>query len=44
MKFGQIKEESPEGFRRLTGIKGTTFDVMIMVLNAAEVQTKSPRR
>lgn len=41
MKFGQIKEESPEGFRRLTGIKRTTFDVMIMVLNAAEVQLKA---
>lgn len=41
MKFGQVKEETPAGFRRLTGIKRTTFDVMIMVLNAAEVQLKA---
>ncbi len=32
MKFEQIKEESSESFRRLTGIKRTTFDVMINIL------------
>jgi len=41
MKFGQIKEESPEGFRRLTGIKRTTFDVMISILREADALLKS---
>ena len=41
MKFEQIKDESPEGFRRLTGIKRSTFDVMITILNEAEVQLKA---
>lgn len=41
MKFEQIKDESSEGFRRLTGIKRTTFDVMITILNEAEVQLKA---
>lgn len=36
MKYEQIKEESPDNFRRLTGIKRTTFDVMISILNEAE--------
>ena len=40
MKFEQIKEESEEGFRRLTGIKRTTFDVMITILSKAEDQLK----
>ena len=35
MEFRQIKEESPEAFRRLTGIKPTTFDVMISILSEA---------
>jgi Helix-turn-helix of DDE superfamily endonuclease len=41
MKFEQIKEESEEGFRRLTGIKYTTFDVMITILSKAEDQLKA---
>lgn len=41
MRFEQIKDESPEGFRRLTGIKRTTFDVMTTILNEAEVQLKA---
>jgi len=41
MKFEQIKDESPEGFRRLTGIKRTTFDVMVTILNEAEIQLKA---
>ncbi|MBI2785082.1 MAG: transposase family protein [Legionella longbeachae] len=41
MKFEQIKDESPDGFRRLTGIKRTTFDVMTTILNEAEVQLKA---
>lgn len=41
MKFEQIKDESPDSFRRLTGIKRTTFDVMLTILNAAELQLKA---
>ena len=41
MKFEQIKEESPEGFGRLTGIKRTTFDVMITILNEADAELKA---
>lgn len=41
MKFAQIKEESQEGFRRLTGIKRTTFDVMTSILSEANTLLKS---
>lgn len=41
MKFEQIKDESQEGFRRLTGIKRTTFDVMINILSEADALLKS---
>jgi hypothetical protein len=41
MKFEQIKEESPEGFRRLTGIKRSTFDIMITLLIRAEAVLKA---
>jgi hypothetical protein len=41
MKFDQIKEESEEGFRRLTGIKRTTFNVMTTILSKAEFQLKA---
>jgi hypothetical protein len=41
MKFEQIKEESEEGFRRLTGIKRTTFDVMTSLLSEAEARLKA---
>ena len=41
MKFEQIKGESAEGFRRLTGIKHTTFDVMITILSDAEKELKA---
>ena len=41
MKFAQIKDESQEGFRRLTGIKRTTFNVMINILNEADALLKS---
>lgn len=40
MKFAQIKVESSERFRRLTGIKRTTFDVMITLLKEAESRLK----
>lgn len=35
MKFEQIKEESLDDFRRLTGVKRATFDVMISILSEA---------
>jgi hypothetical protein len=41
MKFEQIKEEAPDNFRRLTGIKRTTFDVMISILSKAEQVLKA---
>ena len=41
MKFEQIKEESPDDFRRLTGIKRSTFDVMITLLSEAEAALKA---
>ena len=41
MKFEQIKDESQEGFRRLTGIKRTTFDVMTSILSEAYALLKS---
>jgi hypothetical protein len=43
MKFEQIKDESQERFRRLTGIKCTTFDVMKNILNEADTLLKSKR-
>ncbi len=41
MKFDQIQDEAPEGFRRLTGIKRTTFDVKTKILREAEAQLKA---
>lgn len=41
MKFEQIKKESPDDFRRLTGVKRTTFDVMISLLSKAEAVLKA---
>ena len=41
MKFEQIKKESLDDFRRLTGIKRTTFDVMINILRDAEAVLKA---
>jgi DDE superfamily endonuclease len=40
MKFEQIKVESEEGFRRLTGIKRSTFNVMTSILSKAEEELK----
>ncbi|BCA95033.1 hypothetical protein TUM19329_13940 [Legionella antarctica] len=36
MNFEQIKEESSDDFRGLTGIRRTTFDVMIGILRESE--------
>ena len=41
IKFEQIKDESEEGFRRLTGIKRTTFAVMLCILRQAEIAMKA---
>jgi hypothetical protein len=41
VKFEKIKEESQEAFRRLTGIKRTTFDVMISILSEADALLKA---
>lgn len=41
MKFEQVKEESADNFRRLTGVKRTTFDVMISILREAEAVLKA---
>lgn len=41
MKFEQIKEESGDNFRRLTGIKRATFEVMISILSQAESALKA---
>lgn len=41
MKYEQIKEEFQEGFRRLTGIKRTTFEVMLTILREAEAVLKA---
>ena len=41
MKFEQIKNESADGFRRLTGIKRPTFDVMTKILCEAEALLKA---
>ena len=40
MKFEKIKNEREERFRRLTGVKRTTFNVMITILRDAEQRLK----
>jgi hypothetical protein len=40
MMFSQIKEESTESFRRLTGVKRSTFDRMVKILVEAEIALK----
>jgi hypothetical protein len=40
MRFEQIKEENEEEFRRLTGIKRRTFEVILRILNEAELTLK----
>lgn len=36
MKFGVIQNLSDEKFRRLTGVKRTTFDKMVLILQEAQ--------
>lgn len=41
MKFEQIADEDEEGFRRLTGVKRGTFEVMVTILRVAEAVLKA---
>lgn len=41
IKFEQIRDESEEAFRRLTGIKVKTFDAMLIILRQAEAVLKA---
>jgi hypothetical protein len=41
LKFDQVREAKPEDFRRLSGIKRTTFDKMIEILSRAERELKN---
>ena len=38
MKYEQIKKYKDEKFRRISGVKRSTFDVMIEILNRAYVE------
>lgn len=40
MKFEKTKNLSPDEFRRLTGIKPNTFQMMLSILNEAEKKKK----
>lgn len=41
MKYDQIKELVDEKFRRLTGVKHSTFDKMVEILKEADQQKKA---
>lgn len=41
MKYDQIKEFSDEEFRRLTGVKRSTFEKMVEILIAADQEKKA---
>ena len=41
MKWNNVKDLQPEAFRRLTGIKRTTFDKMIEILTEAHAKKKA---
>jgi hypothetical protein len=41
MRFIQVEKESAEDFRRLTGIKQTTFNLMVKILSQAEAARKA---
>ena len=40
-KYESIKDFKPESFRRLTGVKKPTFDVMVDILTKAESKRRS---
>jgi len=41
MKFETVKDLSNEKFRRLTGVKRTTFDKMVSILNTSIIDRKT---
>lgn len=41
MKYEQIQGLEEDKFRRLTGVKRTTFDKMINILNDADIKKKA---
>lgn len=41
MRFNQIEQESSENFRRLTGVKRSTFNLMVDILNQAATKRKA---
>lgn len=41
MKYEQVKELEAEKFRRLTGVKRTTFEKMTNILQEAEIKKKA---
>lgn len=41
IRFDRLEKESSENFRRLTGVKRKTFDVMVDILSEAETKLKS---
>jgi hypothetical protein len=41
MKYPQIKELDEEKFRRLTGVKRSTFEKMITILTNADIKKKA---
>jgi len=43
MKFEMVKELDEEKFRRLTGVKRTTFDRMIEILGAVPKTSDTPK-
>ena len=41
MRFNQLEQESSENFRRLTGVKRATFNLLVGILNQAEIKRKT---
>ena len=41
MKYGQIQDLEEEKFRRLTGVKRTTFEKMVTILHDANIKKKA---
>jgi hypothetical protein len=41
VRYESLKELSPEEFRRLTGVKSSTFEHMVKILESADAKKKS---
>lgn len=41
MRYKTLKAEDEEGFRRLTGVKRTTFEIALTILRQAELDLKA---